>query len=362
MTWFQNRTEQFQQHFRTTGQPLNLAEDYGIEIWFGHQGDYPEVFRAIGVYHLAGHENNGNHNLYVDLLDKNGDRMLGEPIEWFRTYADRWERAIVDKPPYEPGTNIALFGNGIAIEVKVGIGLPTDTVRGFTSWWADEDTGNTLGHHSFFVVFQLVEIEADPPPDEPDPPDPPSLTPELTTEHEVYVRGGPSVQFEIVETLPAGAKRTIIGLSEDENWWVIPQSSVLHGYIYQEEVTTNIPAGYDPGLPIISDPDLLPDPDSPPTEEITDIGSVEVVRHEGSPRDDPGGIGSDCGIFASREEAWGSAEEEAIGMMRISIWTEKLRAMLVDNPNLILSLYIPIKRTKPVVLKIRKALEEDASR
>ena len=83
----------------------NDALAYGVTV----TSPQSSKWRVLGIHHLTGDENNGNHNIYFDVLDKDGQRINGARIKW------GWEGmrpnehpndVIVDKPPNEPGANL----------------------------------------------------------------------------------------------------------------------------------------------------------------------------------------------------------------------------------------------------------------
>jgi hypothetical protein len=125
-------------------------------------------WQAIGVHHLTGYENNGNHNIFCDVLDSNGERIQGARLAMIKgNLAEVY--AHIDKPDYEPGTNFPMFGDS---EHSVHVSYPSDNpllsdeVTGIRINHASNDPGNSLGHNSFFVVFQEVDGDGpiDPPP------------------------------------------------------------------------------------------------------------------------------------------------------------------------------------------------------
>jgi hypothetical protein len=152
--------------FITAYPPVTLP-DPKYEVRLARYQGGTMVFRCIGVHHLLSAENNGNHNIFLDVLDKNGERINGAEIAW------GWEGmrddeiprpAIVDKPANEAGTNISLvWGQKAFVSVKAG---HSDMVSNLHIMHPDESPGNTLGHHSFYVVFLLTD-EIDPAPPEP---------------------------------------------------------------------------------------------------------------------------------------------------------------------------------------------------
>jgi hypothetical protein len=162
----------------------NDAKQYGVTV----STTPVSRWRVIGVHHLTGAENVGKHNVFVDILDEKGERINGARLRW------GWEgmRAeespndvVIDKPAWEPGGNIALDKGQIVFCHVVdketgGDTSASDWAAGFHTGHADEGTGNTWGHHSFFVVFQKdADIPEPVEPPEPGPGDPvtsPSIT------------------------------------------------------------------------------------------------------------------------------------------------------------------------------------------
>jgi len=119
-------------------------------------------WRCIGVHHLSGAENRGNHNIFLDILDVAGHRVNGAKFKVSIGASPYATEAIADKPANEPASNVPMYrGNKYAISIKGD--TPSDIVFGLSTDHLDEDDGNTIGHHSFYVVFQLVTGQTLPP-------------------------------------------------------------------------------------------------------------------------------------------------------------------------------------------------------
>lgn len=117
-------------------------------------------YRVLGIHHLSGPENSGRNNIFLDVLDEQGQR-IGPPwpiVDW------TWEGkrpnevagvVVLDKPKEEPGGNIGLGAAQIASVWVAGrpsekvVGIQTAGVEGVT-----EEPGNHRYHNSFYVVFQ----------------------------------------------------------------------------------------------------------------------------------------------------------------------------------------------------------------
>lgn len=171
--------------------PRNRATKYEVKVSRAQAAPGQPVWRVRGVWHLLPAENQGKHNIYVEVVDEQGNRINLARILVFNEAGARGF-AETDKPANEPGTNTQM-GSNETVKIRVGgvrVGwelkdteIPSDTVENLHTRWADEPGGNTLGHHSYFVVFQrsrgpIGELpdEVGPPPEEP-PGEPPTEPP-----------------------------------------------------------------------------------------------------------------------------------------------------------------------------------------
>jgi hypothetical protein len=179
----------------------DAATKYGVDIKFLPDievaEDASKYWRVIGVHHLTGAENMGNHHVYCDVLDEEGERINGARLTLIQ--ADSQPAfAVVDKPADEAGTNFPLWKADKATVSVVWPAiepLPSEKAVGLSSGHLDEEVGNTLFHHSFYVVFQRSDI----PPDG-----------EVPDEH-----GGGTSQLSIEETIRLVGQSLIIPLNPD---------------------------------------------------------------------------------------------------------------------------------------------------
>ena len=141
----------------------NAAEKYGVTIQKLDPQMIPAGVEAywcvVGIHHLTGVENMGNHHAFCDVLDENGARINGVRLS-VTPEGGNTSYAVIDKPTNEPGTNFPLFKNNRAtIAVNwPDPALPSEAATGLSIEHADEETGNTWGHHSFYIVFQRTPI------------------------------------------------------------------------------------------------------------------------------------------------------------------------------------------------------------
>lgn len=170
------------QEWIAKGARVNEALKYDVAIAIGNPKDGKNFALCLGVMHLTPEQNGGNHNVFIDIVDRNGQQIRGTyVIDW--DWKDRRQNepkpnpVILDKPIDEAGGNLAMFG-GQVVRVQVK-DTDSDVVSGMHTYHPDEASGNTIGHHSYYVAFQLTSspITPPPPPPPPPPPDPPPDNP-----------------------------------------------------------------------------------------------------------------------------------------------------------------------------------------
>jgi hypothetical protein len=118
---------------------------------------------CLGVHVLTGDENRGLHNVFLDVVDEVGDRVPGAAVAW--TWFGREGDPLVvvcDKPANEPYGNYAIEANMLDTECWV-LGAASAHVKGLSTRCPDEPPGNTWGHWSYYVVFQIKGNGSTPP-------------------------------------------------------------------------------------------------------------------------------------------------------------------------------------------------------
>lgn len=145
----------------------DAATKYKVDIKFLPDIEVPDgatqYWRVIGVHHLTGAENMGNHHIYCDVLDEEGKRVKRARLVLFQADIEP-VFASVDKPANEAGTNFPLWKADkatVAVVWPDDDSLPSEQVVGLSTAHPDEEVGNTLFHHSFYVVFQRTDIPTD---------------------------------------------------------------------------------------------------------------------------------------------------------------------------------------------------------
>lgn len=92
----------------------------------------------------------GKHHIYVDVLDENGNRIVGQPVTVF--WGDgSYTAALEDKPAPDLGFNYQMYASGFAYNVKVE-GLPSDVLRG--AGMGDIENRFRGIHTSYYLIYQ----------------------------------------------------------------------------------------------------------------------------------------------------------------------------------------------------------------
>lgn len=151
------------------GAPINDAEAYGVRIVEADVGQDEIYWKVIGIHHLLPQENVGNHNVFLEALDHDGKRVRN-PIAWAgwtwegRRPDERADPVPLDKPDYEAAGNIAMHFSQTVSTWMLGRSRDardiSDAVENLHIRHPDEAPGSTLGHHSFYVVFQETRKQA----------------------------------------------------------------------------------------------------------------------------------------------------------------------------------------------------------
>ncbi len=151
---------------------LNLAEKYDISIKWATPKPGEYYWKLIGLHHLFPLENTGRHNIYIEMLDENGNPVrdrnyfLEKNITQFPK-----ETIMMDKPANEPFTNIPMFkGNTLSVKIlgeSSNSNDLSDEVVNLHSAHPDEalpngELHNTLYHHSFYLVYRKTLQEVKP--------------------------------------------------------------------------------------------------------------------------------------------------------------------------------------------------------
>jgi CRP-like cAMP-binding protein len=110
-------------------------------------------WRLVKAYWQSKEESGNDHTIYIEVLDENGSRITGQPVEI------RWQDgnlAVIteDKPPYEYPANFPMYGTLGSYSVSVA-GLPSDTIVGL-GMGTPEQPAFTI-HTNFLLTFQRTK-------------------------------------------------------------------------------------------------------------------------------------------------------------------------------------------------------------
>ena len=106
-----------------------------------------DKWRCVHVHRLAVEESQGNHNVYIDVIDETGQRIAHPNV----TVSFGWEGSatqttVFEKPEWEPGANFML----------------TATENAWCAISGESDIVNELlgeaGHTSYYIVFQRQSV------------------------------------------------------------------------------------------------------------------------------------------------------------------------------------------------------------
>ena len=165
----QQYNTQYLLNIKDVGEPINDAEEkYGVRIVEADVAEGETYWKVIGVHHLLPQENFGNHHVYLEALDENGNR-LKNPLAWagWTWEGRRPDEAAnpfpLDKPDSEAAGNLTMhFGQVVSAWIKgthPEAQDKSDRVEKLHTAHPDEPLPdgrllNSVGHHSFYVVFQ----------------------------------------------------------------------------------------------------------------------------------------------------------------------------------------------------------------
>ena len=122
------------------------------------------VWRALLTKHLEPQENGGDHHIYHDVFREDGRELRGSTgvrVAWTwngRRADEPAPPSSLEKPKPEHMANIPVNKGQIVSAWVDGFGYPSDVVMNLHTDHPDEGNGNSRYHHSFFIVWQLVNV------------------------------------------------------------------------------------------------------------------------------------------------------------------------------------------------------------
>lgn len=110
-------------------------------------------WQLVSAYWQNKEESGNDHTIYINVLDENGSRIAGQPVEI------RWADGSLtlfteDKPAPEYTTNFPMYGTLGSYSVSIP-GLPSDTIQGL-GMGTPEQPAFTI-HTNFLLTFKRVK-------------------------------------------------------------------------------------------------------------------------------------------------------------------------------------------------------------
>ncbi len=122
----------------------------GVTVEEANAGPGQPYFKLIEARWADEVESGGKHHIYVEVLDENGNRIVGQPVTV--TWAEGTTTGPVeDKAPPDFGFNFQMYAAGYAYTAKVE-GLPSDVLVGAGMGSIEQRMYGI--HTSFYLVFQ----------------------------------------------------------------------------------------------------------------------------------------------------------------------------------------------------------------
>jgi len=109
-----------------------------------------QYWRLVEAIWWDEQQSGGKHHIYVEVLDENGNRVVGQPVTAY--WADgTFTAPTEDKNPPDYAFNYQMYATGNAYHVKIE-GLPSETVRGVGM--GSLELPRWAIHTSFLLTFQ----------------------------------------------------------------------------------------------------------------------------------------------------------------------------------------------------------------
>ncbi len=122
----------------------------GVAVEEAAAGPGQPYFKLIEARWADEVESGGKHHIYVEVLDENGSRIVGQPVTV--TWAEGTTTGPVeDKAPPDFGFNFQMYAAGYAYTAKVE-GLPSDMIKGAGMGSIEQRMYGI--HTSFYLIFQ----------------------------------------------------------------------------------------------------------------------------------------------------------------------------------------------------------------
>lgn len=125
---------------KTLEKPDNKRADWEIIPFSRGSG-----WKCVHVQKLSEFDGGGNHNVYIDVLNEDGQRIARPSVLVEFGWGDGPRITYFEKPEWEPGANYMLSA-GMDSRCAIKTNFPSDLVV---------DLLGEHGHTSYYVVFQF---------------------------------------------------------------------------------------------------------------------------------------------------------------------------------------------------------------
>ncbi len=126
-------------------------DQLGVNLAEAQVGSGQPYWRLIDAQWQNEQEAGGKHHIYVEVLDENGQRIVGQPVTVF--WPDGGDTGVTeDKAPPDYAYNYPMYKAGNSYNVKIE-GLPSDVVQGLGLGEPGEHRFYTI-HTVFKLIFQ----------------------------------------------------------------------------------------------------------------------------------------------------------------------------------------------------------------
>jgi CRP-like cAMP-binding protein len=124
----------------------------GVSVQEASVGSGQQYWRLIDARWADEIESAGKHHIYVEALDENGNRLVGQPI--VVTWGEGSERGLTeDKSPPDYSYNFQMYAAGYSYTVSMD-GMPSDRLSG--AGLGSIEQRNYGIHTSYYLTFQRV--------------------------------------------------------------------------------------------------------------------------------------------------------------------------------------------------------------
>jgi hypothetical protein len=110
-------------------------------------------WRVVKVIWQSKEESGNDHTIYIDVIDENGSRIVGQPVD-IRWQGGNLSLITENKAAYEYPANFPMYGLLGSYSVSIG-GAPSETIAGMGM--GTPENRDLKIHTNFMVTFQRVK-------------------------------------------------------------------------------------------------------------------------------------------------------------------------------------------------------------